>query len=234
MGARVDPSSLPIDDSNLCIKAARALLADAGCRKGVHITLIKRVPFEAGLGGGSADAAAVLNGLNELLGLSYTKEKLAEIGLSVGADVPEGIGERITPIEAAVEDVSVLLVKPDFGAATGGIYSAFDALSDPLHPDIDGLIRALCAGDLPQAAGKMGNALEGVTAASHPEMEEIKEEIKKAGALAAAMTGSGPTIFGLFSDADLCRQAAALLFEAHRDWFVCECGFTNSRRPASD
>ncbi|MBR1627963.1 MAG: hypothetical protein IJ679_01685, partial [Lachnospiraceae bacterium] len=149
----LDVSALPTDDRNLCVRAARALLEDAGRSDGIRIELVKRIPFEAGLGGGSTDAAAVLRGVNELLHLDYTNEKLAEIGLKIGADVPylvyggcflaEGIGERLTRVDSRAKEVSLLLVKPDFGAGTGGIYGAFDALPDPFHPDIDGLIGAL-------------------------------------------------------------------------------------------
>ncbi len=231
-GKELDVSSLPSDGRNLCVKAARLLMEDAKVDRGVDITLVKRVPFEAGLGGGSADAAAVLNGLNEWWELGYAKERLAALGLKVGADVPylvyggsmlaEGIGERLTPLSFAHAGMRVLLAKPSFGAATGEIYGAFDACSDPIHPDIDQLIETMAGISKEDFCASLGNALEAVTAAKHPLIKDLEKEMKKAGALAAMMTGSGPTVFGLFDDETTMKEAYQLISVAYPECLLFE------------
>lgn len=226
----IDVSLLPTDGRNLCVKAVEALLADAGVRASVDIHLVKRIPFEAGLAGGSTDAAAVLKGLNELLDLHYTNEELAEIGVKLGADVPyciyggamlaEGIGEELTVIEPSVPALPVLLVKPDFGISTGGIYDRLDAVERPTHPDIDGLLEAVRSGKPRQIAGRLGNILEEVTVAENPKLQEIKTGLVKYGALGALMTGSGPTVFGVFADEETMGAAEVELKKKYNGYFI--------------
>ena len=228
-------AALPTDDGNLCIRAAKALLSDAGVNAGIRIELKKKIPFEAGLGGGSSDAACVLRGVNELLSLGYTNRRLEKIAVEIGADVPyllyggsmlcEGIGEKLSQIDSKLPEVYVVLVKPDFGAQTGGIYSAYDSLKEPFHPDIDGLAASMEKGDLKGLCALCGNALEEVTAGKHPMIYEIEDEMKKAGALAAKMTGSGPTVYGIFSDEDKANEAKSLLKESFNGCFVAKHQF---------
>lgn len=226
----IDVSPLPTDGRNLCVKAAEALLMDAGVCANVDIHLVKRIPFEAGLAGGSTDAAAVLKGLNELLDLHYTNEQLAEVGVKIGADVPyciyggtmlaEGIGEELTAIEPSVPALPVLLVKPDFGVSTGGIYDRLDAVEQPTHPDIDGLLEAIQSGKPRRIAERLGNILEEVTVAENPKLKEIKTELIKCGAMGALMTGSGPTVFGVFEDEGTMGRAESELEKKYNNYFI--------------
>ncbi|MBR1634925.1 MAG: 4-(cytidine 5'-diphospho)-2-C-methyl-D-erythritol kinase [Lachnospiraceae bacterium] len=226
----IDVSLLPTDGRNLCVKAAKALMEDAGINKEIKIHLVKRIPFEAGLAGGSTDAAAVLKGLNKLLDLHYTNEGLAGIGVKLGADIPyciyggtmlaEGIGEKLTPVEPELATMPVLLVKPDFGVSTGGIYQRLDAVKNPPHPNIDRLLQAIRAREPQQIATYMGNILEEVTIAENPKLKKIKTQLRKCGALGALMTGSGPTIFGLFENGEAAERAKTIIEEKHNGYFI--------------
>ena len=228
----IDVSPLPVDDRNLCVKAAKELLADAGANADIAIHLTKCIPFEAGLAGGSTDAAAVLIGINELLNLQYTNEDLAKVGVRLGADIPyciyggtmlaEGIGEKLTAVEPGVSELPVLLVKPDFGVSTGGIYGRLDAIESPRHPDIDGLLGAIRSKEPREIAGHLGNVLEEVTIAEHPKIEEIKTRLERYGALGALMTGSGPTVFGVFGDEKTMTAAKHRMKEKYNDYYIKE------------
>ena len=229
-----DISTLPTDDGNLCVRAAKALLEDARIQEGLAIHLVKRIPSEAGLGGGSADAAAVLRGVNQVFHLGYTKERLVEIGLRLGADIPfciyggtmlaEGIGEVLTPIEPPLRDVYLLLIKPGYGESTGGIYTALDALADPMHPDIDTMAEAIRQGDLYRLGCTMGNILEEVVFEKSPDLRKIKEDITKAGSLGALMSGSGATVYGVFQEKAKAEQAALAMKEKYNGYFIKVCG----------
>jgi len=200
---------LPDNEDNLVYKSAKLLMDEFGIRKGLLIDLKKYIPVAAGLAGGSSDAAAVLVGLNRMFHLGLSIEDLMKRGVDIGADVPfcimrgtalaEGIGERLTPLPPFPR-CYVLIAKPGVHVSTKFIYSnlCVDELTN--HPDIDGQINAIRRADLKKAAALMGNVLETVTVPAFPVIGEIKREMMNFGALNAIMSGSGPTVFGLFDD----------------------------------
>ncbi len=209
---------LPSGETNLAWQAAKLMMDEFGIEEGVQIRLEKHIPVAAGLAGGSSDAAAVLFGINRLFGLGLSKEELMQRGAALGADVPycvmrgtalaEGIGDQLTPLKA-IPRCQVLLVKPPVSVSTGLVYQKLDEQKTWAHPDIDGIIDGLNRGDLHQVASSMGNVLEEVTMKEYPVIRRIKEMMKENGALNALMSGSGPTVFGLYEDRDQARKAAA-------------------------
>jgi len=212
---------LPNNEKNIAYKAAALLRDRFQISEGVRITIEKRIPVSAGLGGGSANAAAVLFGMNRLFDLRLSTEKLMKLGIVLGADVPycivrgtvlaEGIGEVLIPLPSLPKSI-VLVVTPPVRVSTAKIYKALDAKNITKHPDIDGLIEALGRGDLTGVAANMGNVLEQVTIPLHPEIATIKQELLAAGALGALMSGSGPTVFGIFAVRDLADKAKEIIY----------------------
>lgn len=207
---------LPVNENNLVYKAAQLLMDEFGISKGVSIKLRKVIPVAAGMAGGSSDAAAVLVGLNRMFELGLTKQELMERGVKIGADVPycvmrgtalaEGIGEKLTKLPP-MPKCSLLIAKPGIHVSTKFVYSNLKADQLAEHPDIDGQIQALRDGDLRRLASLMGNVLETVTIPAYPVIGEIKEEMLNCGAAGAMMSGSGPTVFGLFEDKEQARAA---------------------------
>lgn len=207
---------LPVNEDNLVYRAAKLLMDEFGIKKGVFINLEKHIPVAAGMAGGSADAAAVLVGMNRLFRLDLTKEGLMERGVKLGADVPycilrgtalaEGIGEKLTVLPPPPA-CHVLIAKPKVHVSTKFVYGNLKADELESHPDIDGQIRALQNRDLAQLCALMGNVLETVTIPAYPVIQDIKDEMKRMGALNAMMSGSGPTVFGLFDDRTKARKA---------------------------
>lgn len=200
---------VPSGKDNLAWKAAQLLRDWSGCRHGVDITIEKSVPVSAGLGGGSADAAAVLRGLNQLWALNLKDAELRQVAQKVGADVPfclqggtalaRGVGERLTPLPSPPR-LWVVLLKPNLGVSTAETYKAFDPQQVRKRPDNADLIQALESGNISALAGAMGNVLESVTFRRVPLLRTIKQKALEMGALAALMTGSGPTVFALESN----------------------------------
>ena len=200
---------LPNDEGNIAYKAAKLLMDEFQIQDGVHITLDKHIPVAAGLAGGSANAAAVLVGMNRMFSLGLSEEELMERGVNLGADVPycvmrgtvlaEGIGEELTRL-SALPKCYILIAKPGISVSTRTVYEKLDALSITEHPDIDGVIKGLENQDLKAIASSMGNVLEQVTVDAYPIIEKIKDVMKEQGALNAMMSGSGPTVFGIFPD----------------------------------
>ena len=207
---------LPDDSGNIAYKAAQMMIEEFHLEGGVRITLDKHIPVAAGMAGGSSNAAAVLFGMNRLFGLELTRQELMERGVLLGADVPycilrgtvlaEGIGEKLTVLPS-IPKCAVLIAKPPVSVSTRVVYEALDSKEIVKHPDIDGLIRALEEGSLKHAAACMGNVLEDVTILKYPVIREIKQEMLEAGALNAMMSGSGPTVFGLFENKIKARNA---------------------------
>lgn len=207
---------LPCDENNIVYKAIMLIKNRFGIKKGVTAHITKVIPMAAGMGGGSADAAATLIGLNTLFELQLSDEKLRELGLLLGADVPflimngtvlaGGIGEDLRRLPSP-PPCTLVLAKPKCGVSTKEVYEAFDELKDPFHPKIAVLIEALEEGSLLKLCENFGNALEEVTIGRHPVIRELKEICVKEGALAALMTGSGPTVFGIFDDETKARAA---------------------------
>ncbi len=207
---------LPDDTGNIAYKAAQMMIEEFHLEGGVRITLDKHIPVAAGMAGGSSNAAAVLFGMNRLFGLELTRQELMERGVQLGADVPycilrgtvlaEGIGEKLTVLPS-IPKCAVLIAKPPVSVSTRVVYEALDSKEIVKHPDIDGLIRALEEGSLKHAVACMGNVLEDVTIPKYPVIREIKQEMMEAGALNAMMSGSGPTVFGLFENKIKARNA---------------------------
>ena len=209
-------SFLPTGEGNIAYKAAQLLTEEFEIGEGVKITLNKHIPVAAGLAGGSSNAAAVLFGMNRMFHLGLTREELMARGVRLGADVPycimrgtvlaEGIGEELSVLPA-MPKCTVLIAKPPVSVSTKVVYEALDAKEIVEHPDIDGIIEGLKKHSLKQVAACMGNVLEDVTIPMHPVIDRIKQEMIDAGALNAMMSGSGPTVFGLFESRAAAREA---------------------------
>jgi 4-diphosphocytidyl-2-C-methyl-D-erythritol kinase len=216
-------ASLPPDEHNTAYKAAQLYFQQTGIRSGVSIALTKRIPQQAGMAGGSADAAAVLIGLDRMFETGLSTRQLLEIGVQVGADVPfcliggtarvSGIGEIVRP-ETPFTAGQYLIVKPPFGISTPESFHRFDSMADCRRPDNDALLAAMAGQDLGKMAQVSANVLE--IAAASPEIERIKQRLYRSGADFALMTGSGSAVFGLFADAEKAAQAAKLLADCGR------------------
>ena len=201
-------SNLPCDDKNIAIRAAKLFFKNAGINGGCTIILEKNIPVCAGLGGGSSDAAAVLKALNELYGFPLSKDKLLSLALSLGADVPffiigaaaraEGIGEVLTPVSSKLGGW-VCIIKPDIDISTPLAYKAIDSLTYP-HPDIDKVIDAAIEGNREEFINNAANVFEYVCCPIHPEIDCLKKHLIENGAFFAMMSGSGPSVFGLFEN----------------------------------
>ena len=213
-------SFLPVNEDNLVYRAAKLLMDEFRIEEGVEITLHKYIPVAAGLAGGSSDAAAVLVGMNRMFQLNLSQEDLMTRGVKIGADVPycimrgtalaEGIGEKLTPLPNT-PDCYVVLAKPPIHVSTQFVYGNLRANELTSHPDIDGQVEAIRNGDFYGMAERMGNVLETVTIPAHPVIQEIKDTMMQAGAVNAMMSGSGPTVFGLFDDEEKAQAAYDLL-----------------------
>lgn len=221
------PERLPVDD-NLVMRAARALLQEAAAQgravtTAVRLRLEKRIPVGAGLGGGSADAAAALQALNAFWGLSLPQARLAALAARLGADVPfcltggaaraRGYGEALDPLPP-LPDWPLVLITFQRGLSTADVYRAFDRLGAPAQARAEPALAALRARDLQALAGALGNDLAPVVERLRPEVAEARRALVAAGALGAQVSGSGPTVFGLFADPETAQQAAARLAPA--------------------
>ena len=198
---------LPKDEDNIAWRAARLLMDEFHIEGGIRIVLEKHIPVAAGMAGGSSNAAAVLYGMNRMYELGLSQQELMDRGVTLGADVPycimrgtvlaEGIGEILSPLPP-MPRCQILIAKPPISVSTKAIYQALDSREIEEHPDIDGIIDGLKKQDLHQVAGAMGNVLEDVTMEMHSVIGKIKNCMLEHGALGAMMSGSGPTVFGLF------------------------------------
>lgn len=230
---------LPVNENNLAYKAANLLMEEFQIHEGVKITLDKHIPVAAGMAGGSSNAAAVMFGINRMFSLGLTQEELMERGVALGADVPycimrgtvlaEGIGEILTPLPA-MPRCCILIAKPPISVSTKLVYEELDSHEIREHPDIDGIIRGLEEGDLESITSHMGNVLEKVTIEQYPVIEEIKKVMKKEGALNAMMSGSGPTVFGIYEDKQQARKAAHRIKELRLTKQTYVTGVHNARR----
>jgi len=217
-----DSGELPTDENNLIYKAAKLMLETYGITEGVRIHLQKNIPIAAGMAGGSTDAAATMKGISKLFELNRPMKELRDLGVKIGADVPycimggtalaEGIGEKLTPLPAAPE-CFLLVAKPDINVSTKYVYEHLDAEGVAEHPDIDGMVKAIEDGSLQGVLERMGNVLETVTVKAHPIIDTIKKRMKELGAVEAMMSGSGPTVFGIFVDESKAREAYEQLKE---------------------
>jgi 4-diphosphocytidyl-2-C-methyl-D-erythritol kinase len=217
-------SFLPVNENNLIYKAAKLLMDEFSITDGVSVKLDKRIPVAAGMAGGSTDAAAMLIGVNRLFSLGLTKRQLMERGVQIGADVPycimrgtalaEGIGEALSPLPPMVK-CPVLIAKPSISVSTKFVYQNLKLDDTTIHPDIDRLIDDIKAKNLHDIAAHMGNVLETVTIPNYPVIDEIKKHMLSNGAVGALMSGSGPTVFGLFDDEDTAKKAYKAMRSSH-------------------
>mgnify|MGYP000752817420 FL=1 len=217
-------SFLPVNENNLIYKAAKLLMDEFSITDGVSVKLDKRIPVAAGMAGGSTDAAAMLIGVNRLFSLGLTKKQLMERGVQIGADVPycimrgtalaEGIGEALSPLPPMVK-CPVLVAKPSISVSTKFVYQNLKLDDTTIHPDIDRLIDDIKAKNLHDIAAHMGNVLETVTIPNYPVIDEIKKHMLSNGAVGAMMSGSGPTVFGLFDDEDTAKKAYKAMRSSH-------------------
>ena len=221
-----DPA-VPIGEKNIATRAANLFLQEAGMSDlGVEIHIDKRIPMEAGLAGGSTDAAAVLRGLNRLFETGWTAGRLCELGLCLGADVPfcvrggamraRGVGEQLVPVPA-LPDCFLVLAKPGEGVSTKDAYTRYDALANPPRPGIERMLRGLADGDLHGIAAALFNSLEEVAGLSS--VARIEQAMRDQGACGALMTGSGSCVFGIFEREQRARQCAQALVKAYP--FAC-------------
>lgn len=217
-------SFLPVNETNLIYKAAKLLMDEFSITDGVSVKLDKRIPVAAGMAGGSTDAAAMLFGMNRLFSLGMTKRQLMERGVQIGADVPycimrgtalaEGIGEELSQLPPMVK-CPVLIAKPSISVSTKFVYQNLKLDDTTVHPDIDLLIEDIKAKNLYDIAAHMGNVLETVTIPNYPVIDEIKKHMLSHGAVGAMMSGSGPTVFGLFDDEAAAKKAYKAMRSSH-------------------
>lgn len=217
-----DSEDLSTDQSNLAYRAARLMLENYPVLGGVKIHLQKNIPIAAGMAGGSTDAAAVMKGMNEFFKLGLSREELMQKSVAIGADVPycilggtalaEGIGEKLTPLPPAPA-CFVLVARPDISVSTREVYQRLDTGGIREHPDIGGMVSAVKAGSLSGILSRLGNVLETVTVSAHPVIGSLKAELLRLGAAGSLMSGSGPTVFGLFPEESAARQAFLRLKE---------------------
>ncbi len=213
---------IPANEGNLAYKAAKILMDEKGVTDGLDIELEKFIPVAAGLAGGSSDAAMTMIGVNRIFHLGFTNQELMDRAKQIGADVPycilqgtalsEGIGEILTPLPN-MPDCRILLCKPNISVSTKEVYTNLHANELKVHPDIDGMLEAIRNQDLRGIAepSRMSNVLETVTSVRYPVIEDIKAKMMEMGALNAIMSGSGPTVFGIFDDRDKSEAARTRL-----------------------
>ena len=212
-----DKEFVPCDERNLIYKAIVLMGETYHLTGNIHVELVKRIPVEAGMAGGSTDCAAAFHAMRELYGLDVSDQELMKLGVKLGADVPycimaktalsEGIGEVLTEV-APLPDCYVVVAKPTISVSTKMVYENLHANELQHHPDVAGMIEALKQGDLSGVASRMENVLETVTTKLYPQIEEIKQTMKESGAENAIMSGSGPTVFGLYREKAIAEQAA--------------------------
>ena len=232
-------SYVPTNENNLVYKAAKILMDEFDIQEGVSVNLIKRIPVAAGMAGGSSDAASMLYGMNQIFDLKLSRKQLMERGVKIGADVPyclmrgtalaEGIGEKLTQLPPMVK-CPVLIAKPQISVSTKFVYENLKLNEETEHPDIDQLVTDIKNKDLHAVAGHMGNVLETVTIPEYPIIARIKEQMMKSGAVNSMMSGSGPTVFGLFEDEKTAQKAYDDMVQSGLAKQIYLTGIYNNRR----
>lgn len=213
-------ATLPTDEGNLVYRAAKMMFERHGITSGIHIHIEKHIPMAAGLAGGSTDAAAAMKGICRLFGLDIPLPRLMEYGASMGADIPfclmggtalaEGVGEKLTPLPP-LPHCHILLATPDVEVSTKYVYEHLDVPGLPNHPRIDSMTEAVRAGRLCDILPYMENVLETVTVPACPFIGKLKDRMMEMGAAGSLMSGSGPTVFGIFTDGEKGLYAYELL-----------------------
>ena len=227
LNVRMPGSFVPVNEKNTAVKAALAFFHYTGLLAGVDITIHKQVPVRAGMAGGSADAAGVLVGMNELYGARLSMSELCALGASIGADVPfaltggtcrvKGVGDLLKPLPPC-PDCFFVVVMPSVGISTPEAFQRYDRMGSPLHPDCDRQEAAIRAGDLPGLCAAAGNALEHCSGAT--ETPAIRALLDEHGALTSLMTGSGAAVFGVFDAEDKAQAAAEALRARYKQVYL--------------
>lgn len=221
---------IPVDSSNIMYKAASLIKQEFNIKKGIKIYIDKNIPVAAGMAGGSSNAATVLVGLNKLWNLNLSKDKLKEMGLQLGADVPfciegeaslaENIGEKLTNIEGLSQDAFILVCKPELFVSTKEVYEAIDSKIIKKRPDNKLLIRLLKENNIESLSKSMYNVLESVTKEKYPVISEIEKIMINNKALGAMMSGSGPTVFGLYNNEEDAEKCKKILLENFKQVYL--------------
>ncbi|MFX0548320.1 4-(cytidine 5'-diphospho)-2-C-methyl-D-erythritol kinase [Hathewaya histolytica] len=220
---------VPLDNRNLAYKAAEAFIEKYNIGVGVDIKIQKNIPVSAGLAGGSTDAAAVLYLMREIFKKHISIDEIMKLGLEIGADVPyciqggtalcEGIGEKINPLKP-FRNYILVLVKPNFGVSTKDIYKSLNINKIYKHPNTEAIIKAMENEDLRFVGSNMKNVLENVTVSVYPTISNIKKNMMNLGAVGSLMSGSGPTVFGLFEDMLKAQRAYEYFKYTYNDVFI--------------
>ena len=220
---------LPTDENNLIVKSAKMLMKEFNLEGGLNINLEKRIPVAAGMAGGSTDAASTMIAINQMYDLNLSNSQLMKRAAKIGADIPycimkgtalaEGIGEKLSTIPK-LPNCTVLIVKPRIHVSTKEVYSKLQLDENTFHPDIDKMIEDLKKKDLTGLCSHIGNTLEDVTIAMYPEIAQIKEFMMENGAIGSLMSGSGPTVFGIFNDKDVATKTKELALEKYEKSFA--------------
>lgn len=224
-------SYLPTDEKNIAYKAALLFFEKSGIDGGASILIHKNIPVAAGLAGGSGNGGGVLCALNALYDFPFSEEEILKMTVVLGADVPytikcgtclsEGIGEILTPLNDAPK-MNILLVKPPINISTAEVYKEFDESTEISHPDTDKMILAIKNGDIKGISENLSNVLESVTVKNNPVISGIKEKMIKNGAIGALMSGSGPTVFGIFEDEKLAKASADSFYKQYKEVYICK------------
>lgn len=224
-----EKEGVPTDSRNTAYKAAQLFLDKTEIRRKIKITLHKQIPAAAGMAGGSTDAAAVLKGLNQLFNEPLDKEEALELCVKIGADVPfcflggcalcEGIGEVLTPI-APLENAYLVIAKPKGEVSTKWVYENFKMEKVSKHPNTQMVIEAVKMGDLKALCENTANVLETVTQKEYPIIGEYKEKLSQNGAVVSMMSGSGPTVFGIFDNEEKAKMAFEVMKPLTNDTFL--------------
>lgn len=220
---------IPLDEHNICWKAADAFFKYTKKKnKGILIDIKKKIPHAAGLAGGSADGAAVIIALNELYKTKLSEKELCDIGVKIGADLPfcltggtllsQGIGDKLSKVKP-LKKCYIVLAKPDYDVSTGYAYNQFDEYGKTRTPDKLGMLCAIQSGSLENICSKMENVFEQFIEV--PKRVDIKEILKSNGALGVCMSGSGPTVFGIFDNKENAKKAAEELKDFAKDIDIC-------------
>lgn len=220
---------IPNNQKNIAYKAAELFFSETKINGGAKILIHKNIPVAAGLAGGSGNAAAVLSALNLLYNAKLSDSELERLALTLGADVPyclsggtqlaEGIGEKLTPLPP-LSDIPVVLVKPPVNISTASIYHKIDFANDLVHPDTDTVIDAIKCGDIYDMAKNISNIMETVTTDDCPEIVDIKDKMLSLGAIGSVMSGSGPTVFGIFPDNASAKKAFDFFEDSYSEVFL--------------
>ncbi|MGN0243608.1 MAG: 4-(cytidine 5'-diphospho)-2-C-methyl-D-erythritol kinase [Lachnospiraceae bacterium] len=211
---------LPNDENNLVYKAIALMKKTYRIQEGVSVELKKFIPVSAGMAGGSSDCAATLHAMNQLFDLKLSRTRLMKLGVALGADVPyclmrgtalaEGIGEKLSRLDP-MPDCYILIAKPGVNVSTKFVYDHLKLDETLRHPDISGMIEAIKEQDLQGISDRLGNVLESVTIPEYPVIQSLKERMLELGAINSLMSGSGPTVFGLFHKEELARNACRIM-----------------------